>query len=374
MDKIWNYQNPVSINFGEGIFKKIHQFIGGRNYALITYPDDQFTSYTHSLIKTSGKPALLINDIAPNPDFELLSVQAKLYSEIKNKPEVIVALGGGSVIDSAKVFSAAGNGFEKIKNFLETKKGGQDLSSTPIIAVPSTSGTGSEVTCWATIWDKKNSRKYSLAHEKLFPEIALIDPKLMMGKSYELTLVTALDALSHALESIWNVNANTISANHATFAAKSILKVLPKLLNDLTNIHLRTEMASASLSAGLAFSSTKTAIAHNLSYPITLGWGVPHGIACSFTLPTILKSVVGIGGFREESLEEIFGDNLTKAADNLKIYLERFNIGTTFLELGIPNEKSKKIIDEAFTGERGLNFIGSKENFLKAADSYGLLH
>ena len=374
MDKIWNYQNPVSINFGEGIFKKIHQFIGGRNYALITYSDDQFTSYTRSLIKTSGKPALLINDIAPNPDFELLSVQAKLYSEIKNKPEVIVALGGGSVIDSAKVFSAAENGFEKIKSFLETKKGGQDLSSTPIIAVPSTSGTGSEVTCWATIWDKKNSRKYSLAHEKLFPEIALIDPKLMMGKSYELTLVTALDALSHALESIWNVNANTISANHATFAAKSILKVLPKLLNDLTNIHLRTEMALASLSAGLAFSSTKTAIAHNLSYPITLGWGVPHGIACSFTLPTILKSVVGIGGFREESLEEIFGDNLTKAADNLKIYLERFNIGTTFLELGIPNEKSKKIIDEAFTGERGLNFIGSKENFLKAADSYRLLH
>ena len=373
MDKIWNYQNPVSINFGEGIFDKIHQFIGGRNYALITYSDDQFTSYTRSLIKTSGKPALLINDIAPNPDFELLSEQAKLYSEIKNKPEVIVALGGGSVIDSAKVFSAAANGFENIKNFLETKKGGEDLSSTPIIAVPSTSGTGSEVTCWATIWDKKNSRKYSLAHEKLFPEIALIDPKLMIGKSYELTLVTALDALSHALESIWNINANTISANHATFAAKSILKILPTLLNDLTNINLRTEMASASLSAGLAFSSTKTAIAHNLSYPITLGWGVPHGIACSFTLPTILQSVVSIGGFREESLKEIFGDNLTKAADNLKIYLERFNIGTTFLELGIPHEKSKKIVDEAFIGERGLNFIGSKENFLKAADSFGLL-
>ena len=373
MDKIWNYQNPVSINFGEGIFDKIHQFIGGRNYALITYSDNQFTSYTRSLIKTSGKPALLINDIAPNPDFELLSEQAKLYSEIKNKPEVIVALGGGSVIDSAKVFSAAANGFENIKNFLETKKGGEDLSSTPIIAVPSTSGTGSEVTCWATIWDKKNSRKYSLAHEKLFPEVALIDPKLMMGKSYELTLVTALDALSHALESIWNINANTISANHATFAAKSILKILPTLLNDLTNINLRTEMASASLSAGLAFSSTKTAIAHNLSYPITLGWGVPHGIACSFTLPTILQSVVSIGGFREESLKEIFGDNLTKAADNLKIYLERFNIGTTFLELGIPHEKSKKIVDEAFIGERGLNFIGSKENFLKAADSFGLL-
>ena len=160
MNKIWNYQNPVSINFGEGIFEKIYQFIGGRNYALITYSDDQFTSYTHSITKASGKPAILINDIAPNPDFELLSRQAKLYSQVKDKPEVIVALGGGSVIDSAKVFAAAGNGFEKIKKFLETKNGGQGLSSTPIIAVPSTSGTGSEVTCWATVWDKKNSHKY----------------------------------------------------------------------------------------------------------------------------------------------------------------------------------------------------------------------
>ena len=95
--------------------------------------------------------------------------------------------------------------------------------------------------------------------------------------------------------------------------------------------------------AGLAFSNTKTAIAHNLSYPITLGWGVPHGIACSFTLPTILKSVVGMGGFREAALVEIFGDNLTNAADSLKNYLERLNIGTTFSELGIPQEKSRKI-------------------------------
>ena len=374
MDKIWKYQNPVSINFGEGLFKKIPEFIDGRNYALITYSDDQFTSYTHSIIKASGKPAILINDIAPNPDFELLSKQAKLYSQVKDKPEVIVALGGGSVIDSAKVFAAAGNGFEKIKKFLETKNGGQGLSSTPIIAVPSTSGTGSEVTCWATVWDKKNNHKYSLAHKKLFPEIAIIDPKLMIEKPYELTLVTALDALSHALESIWNINANIISSNHATYSAKSILKILPNLLSDLSNIHLRTEMASASLSAGLAFSSTKTAIAHNLSYPITLGWGVPHGIACSFTLPTILKSVVGIGGFREAALIEIFGDNLTNAADNLKMYLERLNIGTTFSELGIPQEKSRKIVDEAFLGERGLNFIGFKENFLKAAVSHGLLH
>ena len=113
----------------------------------------------------------------------------------------------------------------------------------------------------------------------------------MLGKSRELTISTGLDTLSHALESIWNVNANPVSANHAVLAARDVMDALPKLAEDLGNIDLRSRMARASLMAGLAFSNTKTAIAHSLSYPITLQHDVPHGIACSFSLPIIIKSV-----------------------------------------------------------------------------------
>ena len=174
--------------------------------------------------------------------------------------------GGGSVIDSAKVFAAAAGDFSKVLHYLETGAGGSALSAIPIIAVPTTAGTGSEVTSWATVWDEERGRKFSLVRETLYPEIAVIDPMLMLAKPYGLTLATGLDALSHSIESIWNINANPVSARHAVTAARAILADLPNLLRDLGNLELRNQIAEASLNAGLAFSNTKTAIAHNLSY------------------------------------------------------------------------------------------------------------
>ncbi len=235
--------------------------------------------------------------MAPNPDYRLLAEQTGRFAKLERQPEVIVALGGGSVIDSAKVFAAAGGDFGKITTFLESQKGAEQLSAIPIIAVPTTAGTGSEVTCWGTVWDETNGKKYSLARPNLYPTHAVVDPRLMLGKPQLLTISTGLDALSHALESLWNVNNNPVSANHAVFAARNILDVLPKLVKDLGNIELRGRMAMAALFAGLAFSNTKTAIAHSLSYPITLRHGVQHGIACSFSLPMVLRSVPGVGEF-----------------------------------------------------------------------------
>jgi phosphonate metabolism-associated iron-containing alcohol dehydrogenase len=365
---MWTYQNPVKIVFGSGQFSALPDMIARRSYALVTYPDSPFGDLTAQLSEKAGQPKLIINDIAPNPDIRLLADQSARFADLAKMPDVIVALGGGSVIDSAKVFAAAEGDFSKVLQFLETKTGEESLSSVQLIAVPTTAGTGSEVTCWATVWDAENSRKFSLAQEALYPEVALVDPALMLGKPYGLTLATALDALSHSIESIWNVNANPVSARHAVAAARAILSDLPKLLIDLGNLELRSSVAEASLNAGLAFSNTKTAIAHNISYPITLGWGVQHGIACSFTLPTVLQSVIGTGGFREASLKEIFGQDLDKGADDLTAFLGQLGVSHRFADHKIPAESFRSIIDEAFAGERGKNFIGSKESFLEAAD------
>jgi alcohol dehydrogenase len=364
---MWTYHNPVRVQFGPQAFDGLAGAICGRRYAVVTYSDAFFHGLTESLARNAGKPVIVIDDVAPNPDFKLLRTQCERFATLREQPEVIVALGGGSVIDSAKVFSAAGGNFEKVRTFLETKQGADDLSSTPIVAVPTTAGTGSEVTCWATVWDADRGQKYSLARPDLYPEAAIVDPVLMLGKPHGLTLPTALDALSHALESIWNVNANPVSARHAVAASKIILATLPNLLVDLGNLELRTELAQASLLAGLAFSNTKTAIAHNISYPITLGWGVQHGIACSFTLPTVLRSVIGTGGFREASLKEIFGPDLERGAKDLEAFLINLGIGTQFSDHGVPSDRWPGIVDQAFAGERGRNFIGNKERFLAAA-------
>ena len=371
--KMWSYNNPVRIIFGVDQFASIASLIDGRTYALVTYPEAPFQALTERVANGAGKPLIVVKDIAPNPDCRLLAEQSARFASLTSVPEVIVAIGGGSVIDSAKVFAAAAGNFSRVQRYIETGDGGSTLSAIPVIAVPTTAGTGSEVTSFATVWDEERGRKFSLARKNLYPEVALVDPTLTLSKPHSLTLATGLDALSHSIESIWNINANPMSARHAVAAARAILADLPNLLHDLTNLKLRHRIAEASLNAGLAFSNTKTAIAHSLSYPITLGWGVQHGIACSFILPTVLRSVVGIGGFREAALKQVFGEDLDKGASDLTEFLASLGVGHRFADHGIPDIDCNHIINEAFTGERGKNFIGSQESFLKAATQSGVL-
>ena len=366
---MWRYANPVQIEFGVDSFTKLPELIGKRQYALVTYGEPVFDKLADTLEKTAGAPLLTISDVAPNPDYRLLAEQTGRFAKLARQPDVIVALGGGSVIDSAKVFAAAGGDFEKVRTYLETQKGVEQLSQIPIIAVPTTAGTGSEVTCWGTVWDEASGKKYSLARPGLYPTHAVIDPKLMLGKPLLLTISTGLDALSHSLESLWNVNNNPVSANHAVFAARNILDVLPNLARNLGDIELRSRMAMAALFAGLAFSNTKTAVAHSLSYPITLRHGVQHGIACSFSLPMILRSVEGAGGLCEDSLKQIFGADLAKGADDLERLLETLGISCNPASYKIDRKEWHSLIEESLQGERGKNFLGSRERLIEASQA-----
>ncbi|SDI98703.1 MULTISPECIES: iron-containing alcohol dehydrogenase PsrA [Bradyrhizobium] len=364
---VWKYGNPVQIEFGVDSFNRLSELIGNRRYALVTYGESFFDELASRLKETAGAAVLIVNDVAPNPDYRLLAEQTGRFAKLERQPDVIVALGGGSVIDSAKVFAAAGGDFGKIRTFLESQQGADLLSATPIIAVPTTAGTGSEVTCWGTVWDEARGKKYSLARPNLYPTHAVVDPRLMLGKPQLLTISTGLDALSHALESLWNVNNNPVSANHAVSAARNILDVLPKLVKDLGNIELRSRMAMAALFAGLAFSNTKTAIAHSLSYPITLRHGVQHGIACSFSLPMVLRSVQGVGGICEDSLKQIFGADLMRGADELEDFLGRLGISSNPAAYKIDHREWRLLIEDSLQGERGRNFLGSGEQLIEAS-------
>lgn len=366
---MWKYQNPVAIEFGADSFAKLPGLIGKRRYALVTYGEPFFDDLTKQLVRDASAPVLIIRDVAPNPDYRLLAEQTARFAKLPQAPEVIVALGGGSVIDSAKVFAAANGDFANVKTYLETLKGAASLSAIPLIAVPTTAGTGSEVTCWGTVWDEASGKKYSLARPSLYAETAVIDPKLMLGKPRALTISTGLDALSHALESLWNVNVNPVSANHAVFAARNVIEVLPALANDLGNLELRSRMAMGALFAGLAFSNTKTAIAHSISYPITLRHGVPHGIACSFSLPMVLRSMEGVDGVCGGGLRRVFGDNFAQGAGQLEEMLAKLGVSTSPVAYGIEHQEWHALIDDALLGERGKNFLGSKDTLLAAAES-----
>jgi alcohol dehydrogenase len=368
----WQFHNPVRITFGAGSLARLGDLLSGRSYALVTYGEAPFDAFADRVAELAGPPAVLINNVATSPDFETLRACSDRFAAFVPAPEVIVALGGGSVIDAAKVFSASPGDFAPVERHLLGAGGTEDFAFLPLIALPTTAGTGSEVTSWASVWDGKAGKKYSLAHPRLLPEQALIDPELMVAMPRGLTINTGLDALSHALEAIWNRNANPISSDLAVAAALDIIATLPKLADDLNSRPLRRRMAKAALIAGLAFSNTKTALAHSLSYPITLQHGLPHGLACSFSLPMILESIIGQDAASDAALKRIFGADLVAGAAMLAAFLTGLGVSVSAADHGIDREDFRGLIAAAFDGERGRNFIGEEEKVLAAeAMQYG---
>ena len=355
---MWSYSNPVRVEFGAGVLSRVASSIGGRRWALVTYDLPAFKAKAAEIASTAGKPVVTIDNIVANPDFADLTDSCRQYAEAESTPEVIVALGGGSIIDAAKVLAACDGSFNNVRNHLTARTPLNPSRITPIIAVPSTAGTGSEVTSWATVWDSANGAKYSLANPGLYPEVAIVDPALALGAPHALTLTTGLDALSHALESIWNVSANPVSATFAVEAAREVLNVLPALMQDLTNLDLRSRQARAALFAGLAFSNTRTALAHNISYDITLKQGTPHGIACSFCLPTVMQWSIGCDPVCDGNLRKIFGEDLRAAPDGLRIFIEGLGISTDPSAYGLNSNEWRVLVERAMAGERGRNFIG----------------
>jgi alcohol dehydrogenase class IV len=170
---------------------------------------------------------------------------------------------------------------------------------------------------------------------------------------------SALDALSHALEAIWNVNANPVSDTFAVAAARETMATLPALLAAPGDGTLRSRMALAALKAGLAFSNTRTALAHSISYEMTLRFGLPHGIACSFTLPMVLERATGIDEARDAVLASVFDGDLANAPRRLAAFLSGVGVETDFRAYGVSDEDSRRMIAQALEGVRGLNFIGA---------------
>jgi alcohol dehydrogenase len=365
---MWRVRNPVEIAFGAGAFEQLGAAVRGRPYALVTYTDVQpFDGLVRRAAALAGEPAVLIRNVPPNPDFQSLTESCRALATAAVRPALVVAIGGGSVLDAAKVLAASGGDFTRVRAHLENGAA-RGLAPLPIIAVPTTAGTGSEVTCWATVWDKDARRKHSLTHDGLYPERALIDPLLTLGTPRSVTVAAGLDALSHALESLWNVNANPVSAALAVDAARTVLETLPSLADDLASPDLRLRMMRAATLAGLAFSNTKTALAHSLSYHFTLNHGVPHGIACSFSLPMVMKSAVGCDPACDAALRAIFGPDLVAAPARLSDFLARLGVSTRAEDHGIASGEWQRLIDDALAGERGRHIHGRRDPLLEAAE------
>ncbi len=206
-------------------------------------------------------------------------------------PSAVVAVGGGSVLDGAKVIAL----LARSRVGVEAALNGARLpdEALPLVAVPTTSGTGSEVTGTATVWDRVAGRKRSLETPRLFPASAVVDPALTATLPREPLVSAGLDALVQGVEGAWAVRATRASAAYGVRAAAMARAALP-IDGRALDGEARRLLALGSLYAGYAIARGGTTACHALSYPLTLRYGVPHGVACALTLGPVLEFNEGV--------------------------------------------------------------------------------
>ena len=288
----------------------------------------------------------VIDESIANPDIRLLE---EILSDL-DKPDLIIAVGGGSSIDLAKAISALYKyKDEDILDLIKNKTYLDNETPIPLIAVPTTAGTGSECTKWATIWDMDNLKKYSVDADYLYPKESWLVAELTQTMDEKMTLATGLDALSHAMESYWSKPSNRYTRTLARDAIRIIRKYLPLVLNDLDDLEYRRQMLMGSFFAGLAFSNTRTTASHSISYPLTMKYGINHGFAVAITLFEVMKrnwehipeKELFLDAWNSEALDDILDwfDSISESKINLRSF-------------GIEKEDIPEIVKLATTGGR----------------------
>lgn len=232
-----------------------------------------------------SEEVIRFSDFSVNPKISDAIRGAELA--VKNKIEVIIAIGGGSVLDMAKLIKAF---FNSKGNEVQLAKGEDKVidPSIPLIVIPTTAGSGSEATHFAVVYIGKN--KYSLAAQCLKPTVTILDGSLVMSGGKYLKACNALDAMAQAIESFWAAGSTLESKRFAVEALKLGWDVLPRYVKDNCSLSDAQKMLEAANMAGKAINISKTTAAHAWSYAITSGYGVPHGHAVWLTLPAIFET------------------------------------------------------------------------------------
>ncbi|WP_131769897.1 iron-containing alcohol dehydrogenase [Candidatus Protofrankia californiensis] len=280
-----------------------------------------------------------------------------LAAELRRlNPRSVIAMGGGSVMDATKVACALADSPETHAGDLDGLVAGQVplRRTSELWAIPTTAGTGSEVTKWSSIWTE-DGRKVSVEAPALYPDSAVIDSGLTASMSPRLTAATGLDATAHAIESIWNNNHRPETDQHASYALTLIAAHLPYAVSAPDRRH-RAGMSAAALHAGLALSWCRSTAPHALSYPLTGILGIEHGLAVALMLLAVLEPTERIAPDRVALAAHSLG---VTGADGVAAFIRdvfrRAGLGTHLRDFAVTREFLDVLAGTAITQPRYAN-------------------
>lgn len=282
----------TEVRFNKNALDTLYEF-NGMSAVIIT---DKFMVSSGLINKITDKMSgykniAVFDDITPDPTLELIAKGLKFITE--NSGEVVIALGGGSAIDAAKAIVLMGE-----------RSGMGDLK---LIAIPTTSGTGSEVTKFAVVSDTSVGKKVPLVDEQLIPDLAILDPELVLSAPPSVTADTGMDVITHAFEALVSTNNNDASDALAEKALLLSFKYLPFAFKHGDDILAREKMHSASCLAGMAFNEVGLGINHSIAHALGAKFHIPHGRANALLLPHVIRY--------NAHLRACFGNTPTEAAE-----------------------------------------------------------
>lgn len=326
--------NPVTY-IGEGRVLLIPEILGTYGISRVLVVTDKSLMSLGLLtpmldkIRASGIQAVIYDDVQPDPTYDTVNKGLAICNE--NRCEGIVAFGGGSVLDSAKVISLAFANQcspESLKGMLKAKK-----MRIPLFAVPTTAGTGSETTIAAVISNPATHSKTVVVDGKGVPDVAVLDPALTTGLPPHITAATAMDALTHALEAYISDYATTRTKRLSEAAIRLIYKNIRHVYQNPGDLKAREDMLVASFYAGMAFTATYVGYVHAFAHNYGGKFGIPHGLANAVILPHVMQfslpackrefahlaGILNLDGRNEEKLAQAFVDSIWKLNEDLNI-------------------------------------------------------
>jgi len=291
----FEFHCPTEIIFGPGVLKRTGDIAGtyGKKALIVCGKNSMEKSGSLSLllneIEKHGIDGVLFDGLQNEPAVDIVDTGVKIA--VKKKCDIVISMGGGSAVDLGKAISGIVTNGDTAMDYLEGVGYGKVMNkpSLPFIAIPTTAGTGSEVTKNAVITSVKHKVKKSIRNNFLFPEVALVDPELTISLPPEITAHSGMDALTQLIEAYVSGRAQPIPSALALHGIGIAGKSLEKVYLDGKNLSMRENMSFASMLSGIALANSGLGAVHGLSAELGALFDIPHGLICGILLPEIMS-------------------------------------------------------------------------------------
>ncbi|MFA1820158.1 iron-containing alcohol dehydrogenase [Virgibacillus oceani] len=353
----FSYAIPTAIEFGNGAIEKLSELVNNLNGSkaiIVADPGVVKAGIVDRVIDSLQKniPYIVFSEIESDP--EVQSVEKGLEIAKEESCDIVIGVGGGSSLDTAKTIGLLMNNDGGVRDYVGLDK--VPNPSCPTIAIPTTAGTGSELTIFSVLSDKENKVKISIGSYYNCPDIALCDPELTLSLPPSITAATGMDALTHALESFVNKTTQPISEGMAKQSMRLVSENLRLAVVQGENKEARYNMLLASTMAAMAFNVTRLGLAHALAIPLGARFNIPHGTVNAMLLPEVMEyNLIGAED-KFVIIAEIFGEQTEllskrgaaeKAVTAVRRLKEDVGITHKLQDFGVQEEDLDIIAEEA---------------------------